>query len=57
MGLVSLNTELRQTLKLTPQLMQSMEVLQFNSQELLEYINKVSEENPILEQEEKKKGK
>ena len=51
MGLVSLNTELRQTLKLTPQLMQSMEVLQFNSQELLEYINKVSEENPILEQE------
>lgn len=51
MGLVSLKTELRQSLKLTPQLMQSMEVLQFNSQELLEYINKLSEENPILEQE------
>lgn len=51
MSLVSLKTELRQSLKLTPQLMQSMEVLQFNSQELLEYINKLSEENPILEQE------
>lgn len=51
MGLVSLKTELRQSLKLTPQLMQSMEVLQFNSQELLEYIGRLSEENPILEQE------
>lgn len=51
MGIVSLKTELRQSLKLTPQLMQSMEVLQFNSQELLEYLNKATEENPILEQE------
>ena len=51
MGLVSLKTELRQSLKLTPQLMQSMEVLQFNSQELLEYIGRLTEENPILEQE------
>ena len=51
MSLVSLKTELRQTLKLTPQLMQSMEVLHLNSQELLEYINRLSEENPLLEQE------
>ncbi len=51
MGLVSLKTELRQSLKLTPQLMQSMEILQFNSQELLEYIGRLSEENPLLEQE------
>ncbi len=49
MSLVSLKTELRQTLKLTPQLMQSMEVLQMNSQELLEYLGKLSEENPTLE--------
>ena len=44
MSLVSLKTELRQDLKLTPQLLQSMEILQMNSQELLEYLNKVSEE-------------
>ena len=43
MSLVSLKTELRQDLKLTPQLLQSMEILQMNSQELLEYLNKVSE--------------
>ena len=42
MSLVSLKTELRQDLKLTPQLLQSMEILQMNSQELLEYLNKVS---------------
>ena len=51
MSLVSLKTELRQDLKLTPQLLQSMEVLQMNSQELLEYLNKISEENPLVEQE------
>ena len=38
MSLISLKTELRQELKLTPQLLQSMEVLQMNSQELLEYL-------------------
>ena len=51
MSLVSLKTELRQELKLTPQLLQSMEVLQMNAQELLEYLNRVTEENPVLEQE------
>ena len=51
MSLVSLKTELRQLLKLTPQLMQSMELLQMNSQELLEYLNRITEENPLLEQE------
>ena len=50
MSLVSLKTELRQELKLTPQLLQSMEVLQMNAQELLEYLNRVTEENPVLEQ-------
>lgn len=51
MSLVSLKAELRQELKLTPLLLQSMEVLQMNSQELLEYLGKVTEENPLLEQE------
>ena len=51
MSLVSLKTELRQELKLTPQLLQSMAVLQMNAQELLEYLNRVTEENPVLEQE------
>ena len=49
MSLISLKTELRQELKLTPQLLQSMEVLQMNSQELLDYLGKLSEENPTLE--------
>ena len=51
MSLVSLKTELRQELKLTPQLLQSMEVLQMNSQELLEYLGRAAEENPLWEQE------
>lgn len=51
MSLVTLKTELRQELKLTPQLLQSMEVLQMTSQELLDYLNRASEENPLLEQE------
>lgn len=51
MSLVTLRTELRQELKLTPQLLQSMEILQMNSQELLEYLGRVTEENPLLEQE------
>lgn len=50
MSLVQLKTELRQELKLTPRLMQSMEVLQMTSQELLEYIGRCAEENPLLDQ-------
>lgn len=51
MSLISLKTELRQELKLTPQLLQSMEILQMNSQELLDYLGRITEENPLLEQE------
>jgi RNA polymerase sigma-54 factor len=51
MSLVSLKAELRQQLKLSPQLLQSMEILQMNSQELLEYLGRLTEENPLLEQE------
>ena len=50
MSLVQLKTELRQELKLTPQLLQSMEVLQMTSQELLEYLARRAEENPLLDQ-------
>ena len=50
MSLIHLSTELRQELKLTPQLLQSMELLQMNSQELVDYLNQVSEENPLVEQ-------
>ena len=50
MSLVQLKTELRQELKLTPQLLQSMDVLQMSSQELLEYLSRQAEENPLLDQ-------
>ena len=50
MSLVQLKTELRQELKRTPQLLQSMEVLQMTSQELLAYIGRMAEENPLLDQ-------
>ena len=50
MSLIQLKTELRQELKLTPQLLQSMEVLQMTSQELLAYIGRMAEENPLLDQ-------
>ena len=52
MSLVSLTAVLRQELALTPQLLQSMKVLQMTSQELLEYLEQVSEENPMIEREE-----
>ena len=45
---------LRQELWLTPQLLQSMEVLQMNTEELLEHINAALEENPVLERGEDK---
>ena len=49
---MGLGQSLRQELRLTPQMVQSMEVLQMNSQELLEYINLAADENPVLEREE-----
>ena len=51
MNLIALKAELRQQLKLTPQQLQSMEILQMNSQELLEYLGRLTEENPVLERE------
>ena len=49
---IHVSQHLRQEQHLTPQLLQSMEVLQMNSQELLEYINRAADENPMLEREE-----
>lgn len=51
MGLVSLQAELRQQLKLSPRFLQSMEILRMNADELSEYLNRVSEENPVMERE------
>jgi RNA polymerase sigma-54 factor len=49
---MELNLELKQTLALSPQMVQSMEVLQMGSQELLEHIEELVQENPVLEAEE-----
>lgn len=43
----------KQTQSLSPQMMQSMEILQMGSQELLEYLEEAVQENPVLEVEEK----
>ena len=50
--LVTLKTEVQQQLKLSPRLLQSMEILRMNTDELAEYLNRVSEENPVMEREE-----
>ena len=49
---MELNMSQKQTQSLSPQMMQSMEVLQMGSQELLEYIEEAVQENPVLEPEE-----
>ena len=49
---MELHMEQKQTQTLSPQMMQSMEILQMGSQELLEYIEDVVQENPVLEPEE-----
>lgn len=50
--MLELNMSQKQTQSLSPQMMQSMEVLQMGSQELLEYIEEAVQENPVLEPEE-----
>lgn len=44
--------EQRQAQLLSPMLIQSMEILQMGSQELLEFVDKTLQENPVLEAEE-----
>lgn len=41
--------ELRQGQTLSPRMLQSMEILQMGSQELLEYIQETAQENPVLD--------
>lgn len=50
---MELSMSMKQTQTLSPQMMQSMEILQMGSQELLEYIQDQVQENPVLEVEEK----
>lgn len=50
---MELNMTQKQTQTLSPQMMQSMEILQMGSQELLEYIEEVVQENPVLEVEDR----
>lgn len=45
-----------QTQTLSPQMLQSMEILQMGSQELLEYIEEAVQENPVLEVDEATAG-
>ena len=49
---LELNLTQKQVQTLSPQMMQSMEILQMGSQELLEYIEEAVQENPVLEPEE-----
>lgn len=53
---MELNMAMKQTQTLSPQMMQSMEILQMGSQELLEYIESQVQENPVLEMEEQYAG-
>ena len=46
---MELNVSVKQSQILSPQLIQSMEVLQMSSQELREYINELALENPTVE--------
>ena len=48
MGDITLQHQLRQ--ELSPQLLQSVKLLQMNAQELLDYLSALREENPLIEQ-------
>lgn len=54
---MELGLNLRQTQTLSPQMMQAMEILQMGSQELLEYIQEVIQENPVLETDENRQSR
>jgi RNA polymerase sigma-54 factor len=54
---MDLNMSVKQSMVLSPQMVQSMEILQMGSQELLEYIEGIMQENPALEIAEKRDDK
>ena len=51
MSQANLELLMRQKLHLTPRMLQSIKILQMDSQDLLEYINQTVEENPAVEME------
>lgn len=46
---IGLKIDLVQSQRLSPQMLQSVEILQMGSQELLEYLQNTAQENPVLE--------
>ena len=46
---MELNLTQKQAQTLSPQMVQSMEILQMGAQELLEYVEELAQENPVLE--------
>lgn len=46
---MELSLEIKQTQKLSPQMIQTMEILQMGNQELQEYVDELLLENPVLE--------
>lgn len=51
MDFLHLEQQLRQELHLTPEMLQSLSVLQMNAEELQDFLNRSLEENPVLEAE------
>ena len=49
---MNIETSLNQNISLSPKMQQSLAILQLNSHELLEYINRIADENPVIEIEE-----
>ena len=46
---MDLSIALKQSLSISPQLIQNLEILQMGSQQLLEYIQQLAEENPTID--------
>ena len=46
---MELSLQMKQTQKLSPQMIQTMEILQMGNQELQEYVDELLLENPVLE--------
>ena len=49
MSEIKLDMRLKQALRISPQLLQSTQILQMNAQNLREYVDKALEENPVLD--------
>ena len=49
MSEIKLDMRLKQALRISPQILQSTQILQMNAQDLREYVDRVLEENPVLD--------